>query len=77
MAWQAEGRGGELDVAPEDLSAGERRAFERAATGSALRGLVAPWQPWWLAAEAGRLALAADGTAPVRVVAGRAPRYYE
>lgn len=69
-ACQAEAGGGELEVAPGDLTAEERSAFERAVSAGALRSLVAPWQPWWLAAAAARLALRADGTVLVREVAG-------
>ena len=67
---QAEAGDGELEVAPCSLTADELAAFERAVSAGALRSLVAPWQPWWLAADAARLAISADGTAVVRMVAG-------
>ena len=70
LALQAEAGGGELEVAPGDLTAEERGAFERAVAAGALRAMVQPWQPWWLAADAGRLALSGDGTALVREAGG-------
>ena len=72
-ASQAEAGGGDLEVAPGDLTVEERSAFKRAVATGALRAMVPPWQPWWLAADAGRLALRADGTALVRE-AGGAPQ---
>ncbi|KAK9819066.1 hypothetical protein WJX81_008455 [Elliptochloris bilobata] len=67
---RAEAGEGELEVAPGDLTTEERSAFERAVAAGALRGMLAPWQPWWLAADAGCLALSADGTALVHEAAG-------
>jgi len=67
---QAEANGGELEVDPTDLTASERAAFERAVAAGALRSATEPWHPWWLACNAARLALAADGTALVRETAG-------
>ncbi len=70
VAAQAEANGGELEVYPTDLTAPERAAFERAVAAGALRSATEPWHPWWLACDAARLALAADGTALVREAAG-------
>ena len=75
-ASQAEAGGGDLEVAPGDLTAEERSAFERAVAAGALRAMVPPWQPWWLAADAGRLALRADGTALVREAGGALQRTF-
>lgn len=52
--------GGQISF--DDLSAEEKKHFQRAVASGELSKLIEPWDPWWLKPSANTLSLSAEGT---------------
>lgn len=49
-------------ISLEDLSAEEKKYFQRAVASGELSKLIKPWEPWWLKPSAKYISLGEDGT---------------
>lgn len=59
--------GGEVSF--DDLSAEERKSFQRALASGELSRMIEPWEPWWLKPSAGVIVLSKEGTQLVQSLA--------
>ncbi|KAI7994795.1 Zinc finger HIT domain-containing protein 2 [Camellia lanceoleosa] len=57
------------EISVDDLSAEEKKHFQRAVASGELSKLIEPWEPWWLKPSARTISLSREGTQLVQPVA--------
>ncbi|KAL6974303.1 hypothetical protein U1Q18_028484 [Sarracenia purpurea var. burkii] len=57
----------------DDLSAEEKKRFQRAVASGELSKLIEPWDPWWLKPSARTISLSREGTQLIRPLANQEP----
>lgn len=58
----------------DDLSAEEKKLFQRAVASGELSKLIEPWDPWWLKPSARTISLSKEGTQLVQPVVEQSPQ---
>ncbi|GMP96764.1 hypothetical protein CsSME_00045265 [Camellia sinensis var. sinensis] len=57
------------EISVDDLSAEEKKHFQRAVASGELSKLIEPWEPWWLKPSARTISLSREGTRLVQPLA--------
>lgn len=57
------------EISVDDLSAEEKKHFQRAVASGELSKLIEPWEPWWLKPSARTISLSREGTQLVQPLA--------
>lgn len=58
------------DINFDDLTAKEKKLFQRAMASGELSKMIEPWEPWWLKPSARTISLSQEGTRLIQPIAG-------